>query len=78
MATDKVPTKAEFLEALSKKGIHNLEDLIDVIMPETGGYVLETADDMSGWEPSAMAVPMWRYFGIDVGTRPASGRTEPF
>ena len=41
MATEKAPTKADFLAALEKKGIKNLEDLIDVIMPEpdeTGGY----------------------------------------
>ena len=42
MATNKAPTKAEFLEALSKKGINSLEDLIEAVMPEpdeTGGYV---------------------------------------
>ena len=39
MATEKKsPTKAEFLEALKKKGINNLEDLADAVMPETGGY----------------------------------------
>ena len=38
MATDKAPTKAEFLEALNKKGINNLEELVDALMPETGGY----------------------------------------
>ena len=39
MSTEKkVPTKEEFLEALKKKGINNLEDLADVLLPETGGY----------------------------------------
>ena len=43
MATEKAPTKAEFLAALEKKGIKSLEDLIDAVMPEpdeTGGYVI--------------------------------------
>ena len=38
MATEKAPTKAEALEELKKKGINNLEDLVDAIIPETGGY----------------------------------------
>ena len=41
MATEKAPTKAEFLAALSKNGINSLEDLVDAVMPEadeTGGY----------------------------------------
>ena len=41
MASEKSPTKAEFLAALEKKGIKTLEDLIDAVMPEpdeTGGY----------------------------------------
>ena len=37
MATHKAPTKEEFLEALKKNGINNLEDLLDAIMPETVG-----------------------------------------
>ena len=36
--TTKQPTKEEVLEALHQKGINNLEDLVDAIMPETGGY----------------------------------------
>ena len=43
MATQKAPTKEEFLAALKKNGIKNLEDLLDVIMPETdetGGYII--------------------------------------
>ena len=41
MATEKATTKVEFLAALSKKGINNLEELVDAIMPEadeTGGF----------------------------------------
>ncbi len=38
MATEKTPTKAEALEELRKKGINNLEDLLDAMIPETGGY----------------------------------------
>ena len=43
MATEKAPTKADFLAALNKKGIKSLEDLIDAVMPEpdeTGGYII--------------------------------------
>ena len=53
MATNKTPTKAEFLEALSKKGINSLEDLIEAVMPEpdepdeTGGYVFRMAGEGS-------------------------------
>lgn len=38
MAPEKSPSKAEALEALRKKGINDLEDLIDAMIPETGGY----------------------------------------
>lgn len=44
MATEKAPTKADFLAALEKKGIKSLEDLIDIVMPEpdeTGGYAFK-------------------------------------
>ena len=42
MATEnKAPTKAEVLEALSKNGINTLEDLVDAIMPETGGFNMD-------------------------------------
>ena len=52
MATNKAPTKADFLAALEKKGIKSLEDLIDALMPEsdeTGGYVWE---DAGGFDPA--------------------------
>ena len=42
MATDKAPSKAEFLAALKENGINSLEDSADAIMPEvdeTGGYL---------------------------------------
>ena len=38
MASENAPTKEEFVEALRNKGINNLEDLVNVIWPETGGY----------------------------------------
>ena len=38
MATDKGLTKEQLLEALNKNGINTLEDLVDSLMPETGGY----------------------------------------
>ncbi len=50
MATDKGPTKAEFLEALKENGINSLEDLADAIMPEadeTGGYMFNMVTDAS-------------------------------
>ena len=43
MATDKIQTNQEFLEALKKKGINSLEELIAAVMPEneeTGGFLL--------------------------------------
>ena len=51
MATNKAPTKAEFLEALSRKGINSLEDLIEAVMPEpdeTGGYIVWDKGDNPG------------------------------
>ncbi len=41
MATEKAPTRDEIMEELSKKGINNLVELLDALMPdetETGGY----------------------------------------
>ena len=38
MATENTPTKEDILENLSKNGINNLDDLIEALMPETGGY----------------------------------------
>jgi len=69
MATEKPPTKADFLAAMEKKGIKNLEDLIDAVMPEpdeTGGYIWDNAggfDPADGDEPGVAArnaVNRWR------------------
>ena len=41
MATEKAPTRDELMEELSKKGINNLVELLDAIMPdETGGFTI--------------------------------------
>ena len=45
MATKNAPTKAEFLEALRKNGIHSLEDWANAIFPETGGYAWYDDED---------------------------------
>ena len=79
MATDKAPTKAEFLEALNKKGIKNLEDLMDAIMPETGGYEFEAATD--GFAGPATALSNFFSFGFgaldDYGHKPRpAGRPD--
>ena len=61
MATEKAPTKAEFLAALSKKGINSLEELVDAIMPETdetGGFssfMSEENEDAEKWLRSLKA-----------------------
>ena len=73
------PTKEEFLEALKKNGINSLEDLVDAIMPETGGFTstMEMPDNTSGSEREPLSVAMWRHFGPDVPT-PRSGGYQPF
>ena len=55
MATEKAPTKEEFLAALSETGINNLEELVEAIIPEaneTGGYRfiinMDASDDDEG------------------------------
>ncbi len=61
MATEKAPTKAEFLAALSKKGINSLEELVDAIMPEAdeaGGFssfISEENEDAEKWLRSLKA-----------------------
>ena len=60
MATQKAPTKAEFLAALKKNGINNLDDLANAILPETGGYAWYDSDD----EP----------FGLGLVTIPDRGK----
>ena len=73
------PTKEDFLEALKKNGINSLEDLVDAIMPETGGFMatMEMPDNTPGSEPEPLSVAMWRHFGPDVPTR-RSGGYKPF
>ena len=44
MATEKILTKEELLEALKNNGINSLEELVDAIMPETGGYRILYSD----------------------------------
>ena len=60
MASEKAPTKADFLAALEKKGIRSLEDLIDAVMPEpdeTGGYLFAQMDMGEGSDPYEGAAP---------------------
>ena len=63
MATEKAPTKAEFLEALKKKGINNLEDLLDAIMPETGGFADYRSD---GGDPASFMDPLVTVKGVKL------------
>ena len=88
MTTNKAPTKKEFLEALNKKGINSLEDLVNAIMPETGGFSYEPAGDSTGLDPEtvyhpAAAISDFFKFGFgaagDVAKKRAPiARTEPF
>ena len=76
MATEKAPTKAEFLEALKEKGINSLEDLVDAIMPETGGY----ADDItrSSLEMgSSGSHVLAKQLGLTYGPAHDAGRRGP-
>ena len=68
MATDKAPTKAEFLEALKKNGINNLEDLVDALLPETGGYS-DTIGAVEVGGLSARVTGPPHGWALDVGTR---------
>ena len=62
MATDKLPTKEEFLNALREKGINDLEDFVDVIFPETGGYRILFSDHS---EPTHLTtIPEFGSFGV--------------
>ena len=55
MATEKEMTKEELLEAFNKNGIHTLEDLIDTMMPETGGYRILFSDHLAS--PPLITIP---------------------
>ena len=53
MATEKAPTRDEVMEELSKKGINNLVELLDALMPnetETGGYQQQSEENVPGIE----------------------------
>jgi hypothetical protein len=67
MATEnKAPTKAEILEALSKKGINTLEELVDTIMPETGGFgsgMPERVGDFDTWQNDPLSFLTTQYAG---------------
>ena len=61
MATEKAPTRDEMMEELSKKGINNLVELLDALMPdetETGGFssfISEENEDAEKWLRSLKA-----------------------
>ena len=61
MATEKAPTRDELMEELSKKGINNLVELLDALMPEeneTGGFssfISEENEDAEKWLRSLKA-----------------------
>ena len=55
MATEKEMTKEELLEAFNKNGIHTLEDLVDAMMPETGGYRILFSDNLAS--PPLLTIP---------------------
>ncbi len=72
MATDKGPSNQQFLEALKKKGINSLEDLIAAIMPEnseTGGFLLmdmgEGSDAAGDYADMANIAKKYRGHGPD-------------
>ena len=64
MATEKALTKEELLEALSKNGINSLEDLVDAIMPETGGYRILFSDKFE--PPPLVTIPHKGSFGFKM------------
>ncbi|MCH8799418.1 MAG: hypothetical protein IH963_00765 [Chloroflexi bacterium] len=66
MATHKAPSKAEFLEALKKKGINTLEDLIEAIMPETdetGGFLMDMGEGSDAAGDFLDMVPRFKFRG---------------
>ncbi len=59
----KRPTKEEFLEALRQQGINNLEDFLDAILPETGGYGHNMGTEGFGEHINLPEIPMpWGTF----------------
>ncbi len=72
--TDDQPTKDEILEALSENGIINLEDLVDALMPETGGYAWHDRDD----DPPGLEVAKLKTGSINVHWHSGPGVFDPF
>ena len=64
MATEIALTKEELLEALSKNGINSLEDLVDAIMPETGGYRILYSEKSE--PPPLVTIPHKGSFGFKM------------
>ena len=64
MATEKALTKEELLDALSKNGINSLEDLVDAIMPETGGYRILFSEKFE--PPPLVTIPHKGSFGFKM------------
>lgn len=64
MATEIALTKEELLEALSKNGINSLEDLVDAIMPETGGYRILFSEKFE--PPPLVTIPHKGSFGFKM------------
>ena len=64
MATEKVLTKEELLEALKNNGINSLEELVDAIMPETGGYRILYSDRSE--PPPLVTIPDKGSFGFKM------------
>ena len=64
MATEKVMTKEELLEAFNKNGINTLEDLVDAIMPETGGYRILFSHHLEA--PPMLTIPHTNHGSIGI------------
>jgi len=72
--TDDKPAKHEILEALSENGIINLENLVDALMPETGGYAWHDRDD----DPPGLEVAKLKTGSINVHWHSGPGVFDPF
>ncbi len=74
IATDDAPTKEEILEALGKNNINNIEELVDALMPETGGYAWHDRDD----DPPGLEVAKLKTGSINVHWHSGPGVFDPF
>ncbi len=74
IATDKAPTKEEILEALSKNSINNIEELVDALMPGTGGYAWHDRDD----DPPGLVVAKLKTGSINVHWHSNPDVIDPF